>query len=367
MGFFSVLRDADSSGDFEIDECHVNMWCLAGLFGRRLFTWDVGLRIRATSAPVQKLRIDLPSGTDKEGFEDLFQLLRNQETAQLIFGKPVKISGNSIDWGSGPVALSPIDVLEAKQDEKRSTGEFSIWSLKLSSPVQVGNDAYFRCRIQVSNIGRCWTWKQYALARYGFLLDLRFSDVREAWNVTDGETLQSYMLPMKKLNFFVVLPSVFTAVATSPPFHYARVLEGHAWQGYLKRKTRLIGKEKLTIYQWRNQKDLSVAPETPVRIYLDVRNPVSLINIPNLLVYSVGLILITATGAYLAQTAGLTIPRLENFIVSQVRAHIPVISGAVILAVAAKFIKTLEIAKNVILKARTLINRLERKLFFRST
>ena len=140
MGFFAVLRDPDDEA-FRVLECHVNLWSLAALLGRRTFFWDVGLRIRSASGePVTKIQLALPFGTfapEEAGLEDLRALILNQQTARLIFGRPITTDGDTIDWGKGRVTVVNVPKSDAERLPNRSGRDFSFWKLKLTPPSQL--------------------------------------------------------------------------------------------------------------------------------------------------------------------------------------------------------------------------------------
>ncbi len=274
MGFFAVLRDPDNDTPFTVVECHINLWVLNGLFGRSTLTWDIGLRIRTEEAALRKFQIALPSGTDKEGFEDLSDRLLNDQVAQLIFGRPVTFPEHrTINYGKGPLPLSGVPSANVVIDEQRSSSDFTLWKIQPGTPIPSHTEAYLRVRFRATKVGRIWQWKRFLLTRYAALADLRFSDVREAWNVRDGNLLRGYITPIQNLNFFVVVSSRFHLVATSPPLHYTRILEGRPWESYLGRRVSLWGGEKLSIYQWRNQ-NVPLSPDNPMRVYLHIGSDV---------------------------------------------------------------------------------------------
>ena len=174
------------------------------------------------------------------------------------------------------------------------------------------------------------------------------------------------MVPIAKLNCFVILPAVFAAIGASPAVYYARILEGHAWRGYLKRKTCLIGKEKLAIYQWRNEENKAVGPKTPFRIHLDLSDTVRLANIPNLILLTFVVAFISFAGAFLAERAGIIFPHLETFIVNEIRPHVPTLTFTAVILFAYKIIMNWEKPRDISLKINTIINRLERILYSRA-
>src|SRR5262245_18781766 len=100
MGWFAVLQpDAvGGSGTVSIPRCHINLWVLPGLWpGRKLFYFDVGLEIEATSSPVSSIGLVLPFEAEKHTWHkhrrqhviDLHAQVIRTEVAELIFGGPV--------------------------------------------------------------------------------------------------------------------------------------------------------------------------------------------------------------------------------------------------------------------------------------
>jgi len=129
MGFFAVLKDS-SDNPFEVIQCHLNLWSLAGLLGRRTFFWDVGLWLKADKGTVTSFQLALPFGTERTQMKDLHDHVLNQSIAQLIFGKPVNIQPSAIDWGYGPIDVAYVIKGIKEQSEKG----FSRWKFSLNPP-----------------------------------------------------------------------------------------------------------------------------------------------------------------------------------------------------------------------------------------
>ncbi len=270
MGFFAVLKNDKDDPALEISECHLNLWVLTGLLGRPRFLLDIGLHVKSGETPVREFQIAIPAGAERYGFEDLGGRLLSQQTAQLIFGKPVKYpTAEVIDYGKGSLSISRVPSANVVLDEERSGADFTLFKIRTADPLPSNSEAYLRIRFSLSRVGRIWRWKRFLLTRYGALMDIRFCDLREAWNVKDGDSLRNLILPIKSLNFFVVVSSFLNLVATSPALHYTRILEGKPWEGYLGRKVSLWGNKKLSIYQWRNEAK-AVDPDEPMRVYLQL-------------------------------------------------------------------------------------------------
>jgi hypothetical protein len=176
-----------------------------------------------------------------------------------------------------------------------------------------------RVRFAVSSVGRSWNWKRFWLARCGALVDVRFADLREAWNVPKGNELKDRIVPIEQLNFFVVAPANFHLLVTSPPVHYIRILEGKAWEKYLNRKTNLFSSEKLCIYQWRNEKPIKT--DQPLRVFLQMHNQLGALSKANLLLCALVLLLLSALGVVLSPHLAAMTSTL-SIVGSFVRAHL---------------------------------------------
>src|SRR2546421_9848880 len=119
MSFFAIVR-TDPTNDFEVIECHLNLWSLAGLFRRRRFCLDIGLRLKAGQNQVSNIDIAIPLGIygkEARGLEDLHSLLLDSNINQLIFGRQVELVGatsklkyNSSTLGETELELGKLDL-----------------------------------------------------------------------------------------------------------------------------------------------------------------------------------------------------------------------------------------------------------------
>lgn len=274
MGFFAVLSETETP-DFEVIHCHLNLWSLGGVFKHRNFYWDVGLRLRATDQKaVSKFSLALPFGTENEDLQDLKELMINQAISELIFGGPVTIGatsdGPTIVYDElAPVQVVSIDRAASDRDSRRSVKDFSVWNLTLANQVRPNAEAYLRLRFKIRNHGRAWQWKRSLFAKYGALVDLRVADVRETWNVRDGEALKKRIIPIKEIFLFVIAPTWLQSRQVSPPTKYLRLLEGRAWKPYVGNASD-IQMGKLLVYYWKNMKDVEVSKDNPFRAFLDL-------------------------------------------------------------------------------------------------
>ena len=181
MAFFAVVR-TNPGDDFTVAECHLNLWSLAGLFRRRRFFLDVGLRLRGGEREVSTIELALPVGIygkEAHGLEDLYDLMLDTNISQLIFGGHVEIDRErsrlryeSSTLGAREIELATLDLPSCKRNEGYSGENFSYWMLQLNAPLRRQSDTYVRVRFKVQNLGRTWIWKKSGLARNGALLDL---------------------------------------------------------------------------------------------------------------------------------------------------------------------------------------------------
>ncbi len=193
MGFFAFLSDPDDTDvDYQILRCHVNFWCLSGLF-RHTYFWDVGLDIQIGKKTFSKFQLAIPSRTTSH-FRDLINQVQDHAVAQMIFGKPVTISASVLELDGAELSL--VRIGSATLDKEGSGPSFSLWNLRTANQIPAGSRIYLRIRFEVRSVGRCWQWKRFFASRYGALVDVRFADVREAWNVSGGDALKSRIVPI---------------------------------------------------------------------------------------------------------------------------------------------------------------------------
>jgi hypothetical protein len=333
MGFFAVLSDpANPASDFAVLKCHLNFWSLSGILGRRNYLWDVGLHIKVGLQPFSSFQVAIPSGTTL-AVCDLHDKLLDQKIDEMIFGKSTRVGANQIEYDGTSLQIPMLDSSASRVDTDRSTRNFTLWTLYTAKPVNPNTDIYLRVRFTVSSVGRCWQWKRFWLARYGALVDVRFADLREAWNVPKGAELKDRIVPIEQLNFFVVVPATYHLLVTSPPVHYIRILEGRSWEKYLDRKTKFWRSEKLCIYQWRNA--IRITKDEPLRVFLQLHSQLGSFSKANLLLAGFVLICLSAMGVITAPLF-LQMPATLQEIGMFLRAHLILVTlttlGAFILA-----------------------------------
>jgi hypothetical protein len=341
MGFFGIVR-SNVGDDFEVVECHINLWALAGLFRRRCFYLDVGLRLRARQQGIMTFDVLLPVGVynkDAQGIRDLYHALFDANVCQLIFGRRVEISNDSATLtyegsdGEQALRLTQLDVPACTRVEEYSGKTFSYWRLRLNSAIRSEPDTYLRIRFVVQNCGRVWIWKRSGFARNGALVDMRITDLRESNVATEWAPDPDRLVPIQRLNLFTIAPSWLQLRAVSPHYHYMRLFEGRVWERYLKRAFDPRRKEKLIIYQWRNP-DGPVGPANPFHAFIDFSREFGLLRLANhfrtaVVVVLVGALAVEALRFY----KGYQI-RITNHLEAIFSTRVITVSGVITLAVA---------------------------------
>lgn len=275
MSFFAVIRDAE--GDFELQQCHLNLWCLGGIVGRNTFVWDVGLRVKGKgNKKVSRFLLALPFGSADGLAEDLRQRLKDQTTAELVFGNPVNITGDQLNYDGTAVDLGFVETSRLIPD--KSGKDYSLWDITFAPALEEPKEVYLRIRFRVVQSGRTWTWKWSLLRKNGALVDIRVADIREARAVSAWAAYRDRIMPIEKLNLLIVAPDYLQPRAISPELRYMRLLESDAWQGYLGQKPNLRRKRRMIIYHWRS-KDSVVNVKTPFLAFMNLARDYSFIRL----------------------------------------------------------------------------------------
>lgn len=97
MTYFSLLSPAKvDDGNYDVEDLHINVWSLPGLFWHRPMLIDVGVRLSAShDCPVRAIEVVIPARVVKQ--LDLSQQVLNTANGRLIFGRHFSSAdGNSI-------------------------------------------------------------------------------------------------------------------------------------------------------------------------------------------------------------------------------------------------------------------------------
>jgi hypothetical protein len=143
-----------------------------------------------------------------------------------------------------------------------------------------GTTAYYRMRLRVNDFGRTWTWRRAFFRRVGALVDLHFCDPRDAALVPHGTRYERLIVPIGRLNAFVIVLAALRMRKTSPELRYLRLLEGRKWERYLRRATDLRRREKFLVHYWRAE-DVGVGNE--FRAFLELGRNTESLGVPAML------------------------------------------------------------------------------------
>jgi hypothetical protein len=259
LGFFAVVSEK-SSPSFRVAECHLNLWSLGGLFGYRLSCFDVGLLIEGRRGGVQELQLALPFGTRPDAMRSLHEQMGDSTVGSLIFARDDVVAGRNLVLNGRSVPLARVEAQACNREDHPDRRNFSLWSIRLTEKIKRGKQAYLRLRFLVHTPGRLWIWKRALGLRAGAIVDLRVSDEREAQTLAEGEIPTGRILPLERLEAFVIAPAAFQAAAVSPPPRYIRSLEGRVWERYLDRATDVTRTEKFLVYRWKGEMVTTARP-----------------------------------------------------------------------------------------------------------
>jgi hypothetical protein len=269
VAFFAVLRDEERPLQFTVKACHINLWSLAALWGRRKLLLDVGLRLLAQDDPIDRLSIALPVATS--AIMNISAAVLDQRTASLIFDEDVTLpEQNVIHLRHGNLEVRGIQESRSEPDKGRASRDFSLWSIRLDGNIEPHKEAYIRVRFPVEGHRSTWQWRRFMLAKYGALIDFRVADIRSTITVKDGTALLPRVIPIERLAFFVILPRWLRERATNPLPSYVRLLEGPVWMPYLNRKPEFRKRSKMVVYYWRGGGEREINPTRPFRVFLDL-------------------------------------------------------------------------------------------------
>jgi hypothetical protein len=295
VGVFAILRardKGDRSAGFEVEQCHVNLWALGG-FGTT-FYFDVGLRLKASSGPLESFDLILPVRPVADWWQPLDKTLGDARNLALIFGKEVKSTGAvaqhtlTLDYDAPKRPAVLVHAIDTISDVVSSAGQaggggkrqFTVKTVTLSQAITAGKEGYVRFRLEAAATGRLWAWTRSLGLKTGALIDFRVADVREVLVDSQSGSLISRVVDIKELFVFVVAYANLRHHASSPPLHYIRPLEGVDWESYLDRRIGFRPHAKMLIYEWRSRMNdpagvggavrAAVSPIRPFRGYIEL-------------------------------------------------------------------------------------------------
>ncbi|MGA8029714.1 MAG: hypothetical protein WB992_21430 [Bryobacteraceae bacterium] len=296
MAYFAVVKDRDNRA-LSVTTCHLNLWVLPGFWGHYC-QFDVGLRVKAEEDGLTAFLLALPFIVRESGVEDLHDLLLRNDTAPLVFGEPVLVQGTQISYGG----IQNLTVGRIHTQKSKEVAEWtdranacSVWKLELASALMRDDEQYLRLRFPIGQLGRRWVQKRTLFAENGAIMDFRVADIREAQEAKDWASLQEKIVPIGTLNAFVITPVSLQARSASPDLRYTRLLEGNAWEPYIRRRTGLLRSQHLLIFYWKAN-DISI--EKPFRGFLDLSREFGVSSLANHVRTGVVTVMVFAAAIY---------------------------------------------------------------------
>lgn len=242
MGTILCSTCPDYTGHATLDALHLNIWCVPGIPTPHYIV-DIGGFISvgpaSGTAALPAILLGLPFVSSKaECLASAFS--GNTKAWQLIFGRIVPTS-----WCK----------VQACERDEHSDGSYTVWRITFDQPVHAGERKYFRLRFaDPEHVRFVHEYKVFPLAFHQKLFDIRIYEFREQWHVSDEikNLFETRLLKVREANVFLIAPTRFQILQYSPQPTYIRILEGRAWEEYLRRKVSIGGgSEKLTIYSWK--------------------------------------------------------------------------------------------------------------------
>jgi hypothetical protein len=284
MGFFSV-SSLGAQTRFKVEAAHLTLWVLPKHWSRLFwfkgfdYFFDVGLRLTEAEGNLRRIRVTVPFDSAPDSLSDLSSFILDSEFAPLVFGKPVAVDGNTINYdgsalGQGQISDSvvPISVQNSAPVQEMHP-RFSVWNLELQHDVRPGENAYVRFRFAIKSPNLLWNSKGWGYAKRGYIADLRVADVRETTLLGLGRPEAEHVMPVSRLFLFLGAPAYFVPQHMSPQLHYSRLLEPKVWKKYLGAVYGL--RPRISIHQWRSEGAGTKNPTPvdlghPYRAYMDV-------------------------------------------------------------------------------------------------
>jgi len=271
MPFFAVLIRPDASDRqlFEVEQCHINLWALRGLWpGRRRFYLDVGVRIKAGDGEAIKgFSLVLPFGV--EAHLDLTPLLKDErKVTELIFDSDIGLPTDPSDVNNKVITVNEDRMrLQAVKDvdDVDAKPEVSIRDFAYVTPLPPGETGYARVRFPINNLGSTWQWQRTSGQRSGAILDFRVLDQRSTATLKNGTEIRARTKTINTVAVFAMVPSWLHGRAINPAAKYMRVLESREWTPYLKRVPE-FGDKPMVVFSWKGN---AVSLAKPLRIYAD--------------------------------------------------------------------------------------------------
>ena len=288
MAIFAIYPKTTEQSNIEsVEECHLNLWVLPALLGRKKFLVEVGMTLNPR-VTISGIEIVLPFRVMGNPV-DLADHIQNDRSIQrLLFTK-------ESNYPTSYARLSPTpQITEGKH--------FTKLVLAFDSNLSSGIGSYLRFRAEVQDFGNRLQWRRAFGISTGATLDLRVSDLRELSHNEELHSRNGAILPIKVLRLFMITPVWIHYRYSSPPAHYLRLIESAGWEKYLNRKCHL-GRAFSICQLTANE----ISRDTPFRGYIDYeRSVVDTLTRISFLFLVLGLLVgaLLLVGIYCLQYAG---------------------------------------------------------------
>lgn len=275
MSCFAVFKCAGAAS-LELEQLDLNLWVLPALMRQQTFYVDIGIRARllseASGSNPLKLEVGIPLVASKGEIFDLIPRMRNnQELCSLVFGASsasLRSDKQGPVFQDGDVEMLLVDLSTSDCHQNRCANDktFSTWIVSSGGrSLSAGTAVYLRFRFVTQSPGRLWTWQHGIRNRAHAISDIRVNEFRDKPRLDSPPDYNSDLLPIKRVNGFVIAAASYKAGRVNPQPKYVRVLENEAWRPYLSRRlTRR--REWFLITYW---KQMSVSRDIPFRAFME--------------------------------------------------------------------------------------------------
>lgn len=289
MGGFAITS---THRELIVKTCHVNVWILQSLSWNPDFHFDVGLELSGLSDITEAtFALYLPFKIDE--CTEITAKFFDKELAGLVFGEAVSVSRDDV-LTTADRSLTLLRDTEHKHDSSTSTPTQSIVTVTVKAAFTDESRSYYtRLRFRTKSLGRLWQPKHSLKRTNGAIIDLRFFDYRDWLETDDTRPNWAQVVPIQRLQAFVIAPSVYQLRAKSPDLKYMRLLENHSWSKYLDRSPSFLNRSSFLIYYWdqperpARETGRHIDNESPVRLFLDVSRDFGFLLPSNLLRFGI--------------------------------------------------------------------------------
>lgn len=243
MGTVLILGATDlRNHPLLVRECHVNLWILPALLGKR-YLLDLGMFIMNDHAAreLQGVRLVVPFRSPETMCLVAHMEDRTPESWRVVFGsQPPPPEDARLR-----ATLTRIDIPGLRTH--------SCWQLTFSRQLAGKREGYVRVRFASYEWPDCLdTFAGWLGLGSRLRLDLRLYDHREHDDFRAlTEDLDRRLVPIENSYVYLVAPHVNRPELRSPEFSYIRILEDPLWRRYLQRRP--ARSRKMHVFAWKQR------------------------------------------------------------------------------------------------------------------